>query len=751
MGIEKGDTTVIVAVVDGGIDLEHEDLAGNLWHQTGYNFVHDSPVIEPHNHGTLVAGIVAAVNNNDKGVAGTAGGSGHNDGVRLMTAQVFAASGSGGFHLAQVYAADNGAAISQNSWGYSEPDHYNPAILDAFDYFAAYGGGDVMEGGIVISSAGNSNDNDAYYPGYYSGVFSVAGTCNRDEKAWYSNYGSYIDISAPGGETNIVNERGVLTTHNDHSYGYSQGTSVACPFVSGTAALLASYAYRNNHILTNTEVWQFLVENTDDINPYNPQYYDLLGSGRLNTHKVLQAARNTLGNVTNPGNFTAAASTYDYYVDLSWKRNNELNNVLVLYATTNEFGTPENGTVYGPGDFLEGGGEVLYSGSDTLYSHSGLDEHTTYYYRAFSFDGSLEYSHGRTTNVATYGGNLRVRGLNTDYTHIPVTQLPPATTLRAEVKNKGLELITESKVHFSVHPAGYNSSGSIPLPLGPGEKAEVSAGDPWQSAGLAPGSYTITWEAMHPGSDIDARRDTFMLNLTDSLYSRDSGSIIDGIGSSSGPIIFGMPYEIYREARLTGIEIQWPDRYLSNLDFRVALYEVNDDTEIIRTAFLSGLLTRTPEMQNTTHSFPAGEQTVIIEPGTYMLAFKQLNEHNLMVGFDGEPHGHFYRANHDSDPASFPNLITGYGNLALRMILNEHDHDTGAGDAAGTENALTIWVHNNTLYVDNPQSTVEIALYDIRGFKQRSSPPIRASTAFLFACLRECTSYTPAKMARQNL
>ncbi|TVR38537.1 MAG: T9SS C-terminal target domain-containing protein [Bacteroidia bacterium] len=720
MQIEKGDSAVIVALVDGGIDLEHEDLAGNLWPQIGYNFVHDSPVIEPHHHGTVVAGIVAALNNNDKGIAGTAGGSGQDDGVRLMTAQVFAESGSGGFHLAQVYAADNGAAISQNSWSFSQPGVYNPAILDAFDYFVAYGGGDVLEGGIAIAAAGNNNDNGAYYPGYYSAVLSVTGTTNRDEKAWYSNYGSYIDLSAPAGETNTVEERGVLTTHNDDNYGYTMGTSVACPFVSGTAALLASYAYRNNHILTNTEVWQFLVENTDDINQYNPQYQDLLGSGRLNAHKALQAAQNTLGNVSNPGYFSAVASTYDYYADLSWRRNNELNNVLILYATSDEFGTPENGTLYGSGDFLEGGGKVLYSGSDTLYTHTGLDEHTTYYYRAFSYDSSMEYSHGRTTTAATYGGNLRVRGLNTDYTHIPVTQMPPATTLRAEVKNKGLELINESMVNFSVQPAGYNSDGIIPLPLGTGEKTEVIAGEPWESDGLDTGSYTITWEAMHPGSDIDARRDTFMLNLTDSLYSRDSGSVIDGIGSNTGPIIFGMPYDIYWKTKLNGIQIQWPDRYLPNLDFRVALYEVNDDLDIIRTVFLSTLLTRTPEMQNTTHSFPIGEQPVVIEPGTYMLAFKQLNEHSLRVGFDGEPRGHFYRADHNTNPGSFPNRINGYGNLALRMILIEYDHVTGIGDAVGAEDVLTIWVYNNTLYVDNPLNSMEIALYDIRGLQQRS-------------------------------
>ena len=713
--IEKGDTTVIVAVVDGGIDLTHEDIAGNIWYQTGYNFVHNSPVIEPHNHGTLVAGIIGATNNNNTGVASLAGGSGSNDGVRLMTAQVFAQSGTGGFHLAQVYAADNGAAISQNSWGYSEPGYYNPAILDAFDYFNALGGGTVMEGGIVFSSAGNSNDNDAYYPGYYPGVFAVTGTGNRDEKAWYSNYGSYIDIAAPGGETNTVSQRGVHTTHNNDSYGYSQGTSVACPFVSGTAALLLSYAYRNNHILANSEVRAFLKENTDNINPYNPNYQNLLGSGRLNAHKVLLAAQHTLGNITNPGNFFSEVSDNDYEVSLSWTRNTAMNEVMIVWSADDTIGRPENGIPYQPGDHISGGGQVLFRGSDTLYIHQELEEYTTYHYKAFSYNGYYEYSHGRATTATTAGAELVVTGLNTDYSNIPVSQLRDQTQLTAKVLNTGLRLNRESSMLFTVTPGGFSSSASIPLPLDSGQETVVIADEPWHTATLLPGSYQVAWQAEHGGSDAQDKIDRFTLNVTDSLYARDSGNISNGLGSNTGPITFGMLYEVHQPANFNGIQIHWPNNNLTDLGFRIALYEVNDEMDIISTAFMSELLTRTPEMQNTTHSFMLDDQPLIIDPGTYMLAVKQLTEENISVGFDAEAYGSFYRSDRATDPLSFPHQHFGYGHLALRMILTQADNTSTPDNKIDDDDIPGIWVFSNILYVDNPLNAIQVAVLDMNG------------------------------------
>lgn len=287
--IEKGHTDVIVAIIDGGIQINHPDLQGNMWSGIGYNFVNNSSTIEPHNHGTHVAGTVAGINNNALGIAGVAGGSGLNDGVRLMSCQVFSASSQGGFATAPIYAADNGAAISQNSWGYTSPNVFEQSQLDAIDYFNQNGGGTVLDGGITIFAAGNSNSSGLYYPGCYSSALSVAATNNNDVKSWYSNFDTWVDISAPGGETNTVNERGVLSTLINNSYGFYQGTSMACPHVSGVAALLISNAHRNNLTLTNAHIWSLLVTNVDDHYPSNPTFVGKMGSGRLNALMALQA------------------------------------------------------------------------------------------------------------------------------------------------------------------------------------------------------------------------------------------------------------------------------------------------------------------------------------------------------------------------------------------------------------------------------------------------------------------------------
>ncbi|MDC7238101.1 MAG: S8 family serine peptidase [Sphaerochaetaceae bacterium] len=290
--IEKGHSDVIVAIIDGGIQTDHEDLAGNMWSGVGYNFVDGNSTIVPHSHGTHVAGTVAAETNNTIGVAGVAGGSGSDDGVRLMSCQVFTDDSGGGFAEAMIYAADNDAAISQNSWGTSPPGNYSYLVLDAIDYFNANGGGDVLDGGITIFAAANDNDDDHYYPGYYSGTLSVAATNNRDERSYYSNYGDYIDISAPGGEQTEFGQAGVASTDITDSYTYKQGTSMACPHVSGVAALIVSYAHRNGVTLKNADVYQILKETTDDHYAENPGYIGKLGTGRLNAHAALLATNN---------------------------------------------------------------------------------------------------------------------------------------------------------------------------------------------------------------------------------------------------------------------------------------------------------------------------------------------------------------------------------------------------------------------------------------------------------------------------
>ena len=305
--IETGNSQVIVAIEDGGVDVDHPDLIGNMWVNTneiagngidddnngyvddvhGYNFGDSQGTISQNDHATHVAGTVAAETNNGIGVSGIAGGTGNNDGVRIMSCQVFGSSSQGGFAEAFVYAADMGAHISQNSWGGGGED---ASINDAIDYFIANGGsaGSPMQGGVVIVAAGNSNTSSgaSIWPAAYVNAIAVAATNKNDAKANYSNYGTWVDISAPGGELESSNNdpTAIHSTYGNGGYGVMQGTSMACPHVSGVAALIVSKFAGN---ITPAEVRARLIDYADDIDDHIPSYIGQMGSGRLNAYAAL--------------------------------------------------------------------------------------------------------------------------------------------------------------------------------------------------------------------------------------------------------------------------------------------------------------------------------------------------------------------------------------------------------------------------------------------------------------------------------
>lgn len=396
--ITRGNPEVIVAVIDEGIQHTHPDLIANMWEGIGYNFVNNSPNISPGDHGSHVAGTVAGVNNNGVGIAGVAGGSGPGDGVRLMSCQVFSGWSSGGFQNAPVYAADNGAAISQNSWGYTNVNYYDQSVLDAIDYFNVNGGGSAMvDGGITIFAAGNDNATGNWYPGCYSGTFAVAATTNQDVRSYYSNYGAWVDVSAPGGETISVTPRGVLSCWRNSNYGFYQGTSMACPHVSGTAALMISLAYGQ---LSPEQVADIIRNSTDDHYALNPGYTGQLGTGRLNAHQALLATLDQMILVNDPLAFTALATDHTS-VNLSWVKNSENDDVMIVWSSTAEIGNPVQEQPYEIGDTIEGGGTVLYIGGENQFLHQGLSSNTAYYYKAFSLNDVPEYSPGITANATT--------------------------------------------------------------------------------------------------------------------------------------------------------------------------------------------------------------------------------------------------------------------------------------------------------------------------------------------------------------
>ena len=330
-----GKNNVIVAVVDGGIDVTHEDLVDNLYINEkekngqagvdddgngfvddvyGYNFVEAKDVvggkIEPDNegHGTHVAGTVGARNNNGIGVAGVAGGNGAADsGVRLMSCQIFRGKDEQGDAAAAIkYAADNGAVICQNSWGYSSTSGVTamPKLLkEAVDYFIKMAGCDAngqqranspMKGGVVIFAAGNENKDFAAYPACYPPAVSVSAMAWNFAKASYSNYADWVTIMAPGGDQDrFGTEGGILSTvpksKASSGYAYFQGTSMACPHVSGIAALIASYFGRQG--FTNEELKSRLITayRPFNIDELNPAYKGKLGKGYIDAEAAFES------------------------------------------------------------------------------------------------------------------------------------------------------------------------------------------------------------------------------------------------------------------------------------------------------------------------------------------------------------------------------------------------------------------------------------------------------------------------------
>ncbi len=314
-----GDTNIVIAVLDSGVDWHHPDLGGThpdkvngaIWTNwaeyygtpgqdddnngkvddiRGYDFVNAAPSqvypgedygppdndpMDHGGHGTHVAGAAAAITNNGVGIAGTAAG------CKIMPVRVMYTNTEGrGVGIqsytsqGMVYAANNGANIVNLSLGPSTSYLTNAttACLNA--------------GVLILESAGNDNveqDNELYVPDYLhtrSGVLAVAATAQNDGKADFSNYGTWVEISAPG--------VAIYSTYFNHFTGEStytslQGTSMSCPIAAGSAALLWSahpdYTYQ--------QISALLMDSSYDIDTINSQYAGKLGAGRIDLLKAL--------------------------------------------------------------------------------------------------------------------------------------------------------------------------------------------------------------------------------------------------------------------------------------------------------------------------------------------------------------------------------------------------------------------------------------------------------------------------------
>jgi len=254
-----GSAAVITAILDTGVDQNHPDLRDKI--VKNVNFTDSSTVDDIHGHGTHVAGIAAAATNNGVGVAGLGYDS------TIMNVKVLGDDGSGYYSWVIngiIWAADNGAQVINMSLGGSSSSR---ALEDAINYAWS-------KGVVVVAAAGNSGSTSPFYPAHYANCMAVAATDRYDNKPSWSNYGSWVDVAAPGVS--------IYATLKGSSYGYKSGTSMASPHVAGLAALVFTVVSDDNgNGRLNDEV-RFRIESTcDDIGVSG------IGSGRINAARAV--------------------------------------------------------------------------------------------------------------------------------------------------------------------------------------------------------------------------------------------------------------------------------------------------------------------------------------------------------------------------------------------------------------------------------------------------------------------------------
>lgn len=307
-----GSTDVVVAVIDSGIDYNHEDLAANTWKNPGetgfdgtgkdkatngidddgngyiddvygWNFYSNkNDPMDDNSHGTHCAGIIGAIGDNAKGVAGVCWD------VKLMALKFLNSGGSGSTTAAISainYAASFNVRITSNSWGGGSS---SKALQSAIK----------NSGALFIAAAGNSGSSSVFYPAGYTldNIISVAATDHNDALADFSNYGSsWVDLGAPGVD--------ILSSTPLNTYGLKSGTSMACPHVSGAAALvMAKYTSK-----TNAEVKSQIMSTVDGKSSLSGK---CVSGGRLNVRAAIGASE--LGaDGTDPGSVSLTAGSHD--------------------------------------------------------------------------------------------------------------------------------------------------------------------------------------------------------------------------------------------------------------------------------------------------------------------------------------------------------------------------------------------------------------------------------------------------------
>lgn len=286
-------SNVVIAIVDDAIERTHSDLSPNLWvnpgeiagnnidddnngyiddingYDVGSNDNNPNPPSTAYDHGTHVSGIASARTNNNNGVA-SIGFSCKLMCVKSTSTPTAITNGYDGI----VYAAVSGADVINMSWG-------GPTFSTTGQNVVNYA---YSQGCILIAAAGNDDVSSQFYPAAFNNVVSVAATSSNDAKASFSNYGSWIDVSAPGNN--------IYSTTVNNTYGNKSGTSMASPMVAGLAALMKSL----NPTMPNADIINCLLSTADNINAQNPSYIGQLGSGRIDAAAAMACVAATLNN-----------------------------------------------------------------------------------------------------------------------------------------------------------------------------------------------------------------------------------------------------------------------------------------------------------------------------------------------------------------------------------------------------------------------------------------------------------------------
>jgi subtilisin family serine protease len=367
---ETGDESVILGDLDTGVQYNHQDLGadspytdGNIWINweeyngssgvdddgngyvddwVGWDFVDnitgawpgedaDTPDNEPtdfNGHGTHLAGIMSAITNNNYGVAGLAGGWNEApddpaNGVKVMALRIGWSANYYGYEVgfvrmdfaaqAMYYAVNKGVTAINCSWGSSNTGGLGAAV----DYA-------INNGVVVVHAAGNDGTSSADYLGSRDDVMNVCATDSDDVKADFSNYGSWVDVAAPGVY--------ILSTYSHHYnpiFAYVSGTSQATPHVTGAAGFLKSHVPG----LTGPEISDLIVDYTDNIDDLNPGYKGMLGSGRLNIFKSLDASVAPSVTVIQPNGGEVLYIGTEYEVIWDANDNVGIDSTLLDYST----------------------------------------------------------------------------------------------------------------------------------------------------------------------------------------------------------------------------------------------------------------------------------------------------------------------------------------------------------------------------------------------------------------------------------